>query len=131
MAGLLFWLVFAAALAFGYFLPLRALRGYSGFKAARTSVFLFVDSPGFALALALNAVLLIVVSAAVAFLLPGPAAAVLAYCEATRLRLAKLDWLVTTGASRSGQVPWKTILADDIDRLGHRRLVELIFPWKK
>ncbi|MBU0926227.1 MAG: hypothetical protein KKA67_00605 [Spirochaetes bacterium] len=124
-----FWLFLALWLTLQYFLPVSAADG-KGFRSAlKSSLILFIDAPLFSLALALDCAVCVAVSPLVAFLLPGPAAAALASCEAVRLRRYRLSWLAGSDG-KPGPTPWAGLLADDVEALGSRGLKDLFFPWK-
>lgn len=130
--SLAFWLFASLWLTLQYFLPLKAARGAPFVETMRTSFLLFLDAPAFALASAIDGALCVALSPVVAFLLPGPAAAVLVSCEATRLRLRRMDWLAgRSGGGKPGRTPWPELLADDAEALGERGLKDLLFPWKR
>lgn len=131
LAGLLFWLLATMVLIMQYFLPIKAITGAPFVEAMRLAFFMMVDAPLFALALAIDGLVCVVLSPLVAFLLPGAAGATLAAAEAARLRLYKLDWLRQTAGATRQTVPWNTLLADDIERLGDRKLKDFMFPWRK
>jgi len=126
--SLAFWLFLCLVLTLQYFLPWRAANGGTFSMALRSSFVLFVDAPLFSLILAIDGLFCIAISPLVAFLLPGPAAAVLAGCEAVRLRSYKLDWMTKTGSAK-GRGPWAELLATDVEALGERTLKQLFFPW--
>lgn len=130
--SLAFWLFASLWLTLQYFLPLKAARGGTFVETMRTSFLLFIDAPFFALLSAIDSVLCVALSPVVAFLLPGPAAAVLVSCEATRLRLHRMRWLAgRSGGGKPGRTPWPALLADDAEALGERGLKDLLFPWKR
>lgn len=131
LAGLLFWLLATMVLTMQYFLPIKAITGAPFVEAIRLAFFMMMDAPLFALALALDGLVCVLLSPLVAFLLPGAAGAALAATEAARLRLYKFDWLRQTAGATRQSVPWNTLLADDIERLGDRRLKDFMFPWRK
>ena len=131
LAGLLFWLLATMVLTMQYFLPIKALTGSGFIEALRLSFFMMMDAPLFALALAIDGLICVLLSPLVAFLLPGAAGATLAATEAARLRLYKFDWLRQTPGATRQAVPWKTLLTDDVERLGDRRIKDFMFPWKK
>ncbi|HUW69938.1 MAG TPA: hypothetical protein VMX33_06865 [bacterium] len=130
-AGLLFWILATMILTLQYFLPIRAITGARFMESIRLAFFMMMDAPLFALALALDGIVCLLLSAMVAFLLPGSAGAMLAATEATRLRLYKFEWLRQTAGATRQAVPWKALLADDSEKLGDRRLKDFMFPWKK
>jgi len=128
--SLSFWIFLCLALVMQYMLPWRAANGGTFRESIRASFLLFMDAPAFSLALALDGLLCVVVSPLVAFLLPGPAAAVMASCDAVRLRSLKLKWMAEPGHPPK-PVPWSVLLAEDEEALGPRGFKDLIFPWKR
>ncbi|PKL26452.1 MAG: hypothetical protein CVV47_00540 [Spirochaetae bacterium HGW-Spirochaetae-3] len=131
-SSLAFWLFVGIWLTLQYFLPLKAARGGDFSDTLKTSFLLFMDAPFFALASAIDGALCVALSPIVAFLLPGPSAAVLVSCEATRLRLHRMRWVAgRTGEGKPGRTPWPELLADDREALGERGLGDLLFPWKR
>ncbi len=126
--SLAFWLYLSLFLTLQYFLPWQAANGGGFVSSLRASFMLFMDAPMFSLFLAIDGLICIAVSPLVAFLLPGPAAAVLASCEAVRLRSYKLRWMKQSGTAR-GRVPWAQLLANDVEALGQRTIKQLFFPW--
>lgn len=126
--SLAFWLFLCLFLTLQYFLPWRAANGGTFKTTIRASFMLFMDAPLFSLILAIDGLFCIAISPLVAFLLPGPAASVLASCEAVRLRSYKLHWMTQPGITKA-RVPWAELLAGDVDTLGDRTLKQLFFPW--
>jgi len=127
--SLAFWCFLGLGLTLLYVLPVRVALG-GGFVASLKIAFMMVvDAPLGALGLALHGVACVALSPFVAFLLPGPAAALLGTTEATRLRLRRFEWLQAQGGRRS-KTPWAELLAEDDELVGRRSLKELVFPWK-
>lgn len=129
-AGLSFWLFAALWLTLQYFPAVKAAEGKGFVESMRLSFIAFVDAPGFAAILALDGLLCVALSPVVAFLLPGFSGAILAVCEAYRLRRLKLRWLSNAGA-RPGRAPWEELLAEDVEAFGNRGFKDLLFPWKR
>lgn len=128
--SLAFWCFLGLGLTLLYAIPARLALG-CGFRASlKTAFMMVVDSPLGALGLALHGLACLALSPFVAFLLPGPAAALLGTAEATRLRLKRFDWLRAQGGRRA-KTPWAELLADDEEAVGRRTLKELVFPWKQ
>ncbi|PKL08280.1 MAG: hypothetical protein CVV51_09725 [Spirochaetae bacterium HGW-Spirochaetae-7] len=130
-ASLLFWLLASLCLMLQYYLPAKAGGGGGFIETMKLSFLLFIDAPLFAVALFLYGVVCIALSPMVAFLLPGPAAALLAGCEAYRLRMHRLRWLKASGGTATGPTPWKELLAQDREEFGERKLKDLLFPWRR
>jgi len=128
--SLAFWIFLCFGLILQYVLPWRAVNGGTFREAMHSSLILFMDAPLFSLALALDGILCIVLSPLVAFLLPGPAAAVLTACEGARLRTFRLRWLASPDSAKA-KTPWAVLLASDAEALGERDLKHLFFPWAR
>ena len=129
--SLLFWVFASLCLTLQYFLPAKAGSGGGFLETMKLSFLLFIDAPLFALALFAYGAVCIALSPLVAFLLPGPASAMLAGCEAFRLRMHRLRWLKSSGGNAAGKTPWKDLLADDKEEFGERNMKDLLFPWRR
>jgi hypothetical protein len=73
--------------------------------------------------------ILIIISALTAFLIPGPAGILLYLDEALRLRLLKYDWL-EAHPDEGRRIPWDALLIDEREKTGTRSFRNFIFPWK-
>jgi len=130
--ALLFWVTVAVVLAGQYFFPIQSrLKDHRFRKIARKSFLVFFDNTGFSIGLAIGALLVVVISAFTAFLLPGFASLLLWWNVALKLRLYKYDWLEQNPGANRRRVPWDALLIDDRERVGKRTLKGMIFPWKE
>lgn len=135
-AGLILWVSLAILVALQYFLPLRSRFGGGFGKNLRKSFIVFADNPAFSLLLFFWSLGTMLISAFLAFLAPGAGGVALAHNDALRLRLRKYDWLESLPQEGEGMVkrrpriPWKELLAEDDELVGHRTLKGMIFPWK-
>lgn len=137
VGGLLLWTLLALLTALQWFLPVR-YRLNSDFKTClRKSLILFADNTGFSVFLLLFSLALLAVSLVLGFLIPGWTAVLLVQQGALRLRMFKYDWLEEAAKSgalpadrRKVRVPWKEILADESENIGHRTLKNFFMPWK-
>jgi hypothetical protein len=73
--------------------------------------------------------ILIIISALTAFLIPGPAGILLYLDEALRLRLLKYDW-IESHPGEGRRIPWDALLIDEREKTGTRSFRNFIFPWK-
>jgi len=128
--GILFWCAVILLLSLQFYLPLRARLGGGLRKNLRKSFIIFFDNPGFSLFLFLYSAVSLVLSAFLAFLMPGFAGVALAGDVAIRLRMRKYDWLEEHPEARRRKLPWDELLAGDRELVGTRTLKGMIFPWK-
>ena len=129
--ALLFWVTVACALALQYFFPIRARLDRKFRKLIRKSFLLLLDNPGHSLGLFIGALLILVVSAFTALLLPGPASILLWWNAAFKLRMYKYDYLEANPDANRRRIPWDALLVEDRERVGKRTLRGMIFPWKE
>jgi hypothetical protein len=132
LASLLFWVNLTLILASQYFLPLAARRGGKLGRNARVALTLLLDNLAFSFFLLLYNIVSLVLSIAVAFLVPGFAGLALAGADAVKLRLKKYEWLEgKEPAARKQRIPWGELLEEEKDLVGERTLKGMIFPWKE
>ena len=67
--------------------------------------------------------------------MPGITGIILAQNNALRLRLYEYDWMeehpeLSEKEARKS-IPWKELIAEDVETLGPQTLKGLIFPWKQ
>ncbi len=129
-AALVFWTVVVIALAFQYFLPLRARLDRDLRKVIKKSFIIFFDNPGLSIFAFIHNAVLLVISFFLAFLAPGPAGILLFLDEALRLRLLKYDWLEAHPDANRRKIPWDELLVEEREKTGTRSLKNFIFPWK-
>jgi hypothetical protein len=134
LAALIFWTIVTAICSLQFFFAIRARLDTKLVKIFKKSLLVFFDNPGFAIYSLLHTIVLLILSAALALLLPGPAGVLLFLDEALRLRLLKYDWLEAnpdeTDSKRRRKIPWDEILIDEREKTGTRSFRSFIFPWK-
>ncbi|MDR2160246.1 MAG: hypothetical protein LBP23_09315 [Treponema sp.] len=135
LAALIFWTLVVGILSFQFFFAVRARLDANLLKAFKKCFLVFFDNTGFCVFSLLHNLVILVVSALLAFLFPGPGGILLFLDEGLRLRLLKYDWLEANGAETGGKgrrrtVPWDAILIDERERTGTRSFRNFIFPWK-
>lgn len=123
--ALVFWLLLGS-----YFLPLNAQMDTSVKKLFRKSFLITADNPGFSIAVGIGSILILVLSIASFTLLPGITGLLLWHQTALKLRLRKYDWMEEHPGEPVKNIPWKELHQEDNDRVGHRSLKGMIFPWK-
>jgi hypothetical protein len=136
LAAVIFWTMAAACLSLQFFFSVRARLDVKLTKVFKKCFIIFFDNPGFCIFSLLHNLVVLGLSAFLAFLFPGPAGIFLYLDEALRLRLLKYDWLEANppqdaaGRSKRRAIPWDVLLIDDRERTGSRSLKNFIFPWK-
>jgi len=129
--AVLFWITVAWALASQYYFPIQSRLDRKFRKIFRKTFLLFFDNPAFSIALFICALLVLVISAFTALLVPGLSAVLLWWNVAFKLRLYKYDWLEQNPGVDRRRVPWDALLVEDRERVGKRTLKGMIFPWKE
>jgi len=138
LAAVIFWTLAVALVAFQFFFAIRARLNTEPLKIIKKCFIIFFDNPGFSIFTLLYTIVTLVVSVALAFLMPGPAGILLFLDEALRLRLMKYDWLEANPPAEGSpkrrrlrrSIPWDVILIEEREKTGSRTLRNLIFPWK-
>jgi hypothetical protein len=129
--ALLFWGSFFLAGMSLYLPGLQAQVGGNLKALARKSFMLFLAHPLQALLLAVFTVLFVALSVVTLGFFPGILGVHLWLQVAFRFVLARYEWQEKNPAwDKKKPLPWKVILADDLERLGPRTLRNMIFPWK-
>lgn len=129
--SLLFWASLIWWLGSQFFFPTRKRLDTSSKKIIKKCFILFFDNTGFTIMLALGTAATFVISIFTALLLPGIAGILLWHQEALKLRLYKYDYLEKNPDANRKQIPWESLLYDDREKVGHRTLKGMIFPWKE
>lgn len=134
LMAVVFWFVVISMLALQWFIPIHSLMHNNFKKCLKKSYIIFFDNPGFSVVVALNNLLLLVITVICLGTLPGVSGLILANTDALRLRLYKYDWLeVNPGMTKEQrkEVPWEELIANDKETLGPRKFKSFIFPWKE
>ena len=130
LAAVIFWSLVTAALALQFFFTVRFRLSASIVGTIKKCFIIFFDNPMFCIFTLIHNLFVLVVSAPLAFLVPGPAGVLLFLDEGLRLRLLKYDWLEANPEADRRKIPWDAILIDEREKTGTRSLKNLIFPWK-
>ena len=127
-AGIIFWVSLLWVLTCQNFFPVLIKLEDNLFVSLKKSALIALDNPLYSILVLLTSLFLLIVSVILLFLLPGLSGILLLHQNAVKLRLYKYDWLEKN--SRSAKIPWKDLLKEDNEKLGHRSLKGMIFPWK-
>lgn len=130
-AGLLIWCSLFFALAFQWFLPLKARFGGGFAKNLKKCLILALDNSFFSLFIFVYSLLSLVLSILLAFLLPGFAGMALGLDDALKIRVLKYDWIEANPGAKKNEVPWDELLREEKELVGKRSLRGMIFPWKE
>lgn len=130
VASLLFWVSLTWWLASQYYFPIRAQLDDEVKKVFRKCFVFFFDNTLFSIGLAIGVIVMAILSSFVVFLLPGMATILLWHQVAVKLRMYKYDYLEAHPNANRKKIPWNDLLYEDRERVGHRSLRGMIFPWK-
>ena len=130
LGAVIFWTLIVAILALQFFFAVRSRLDTKISKVIKKCFIIFFDNPWFCIFSLIHNAIVLILSAFVAFLFPGPAGVLLFLDEALRLRLLKYDWLEANPEANKRDIPWDAILIDERERTGTRSLKSFIFPWK-
>jgi hypothetical protein len=129
-SAIIFWTVVVVILSLQFY-PAASIRLDKNILKALKKCFIFcLDNTGFCLFSLFHNIVLLALSAILAFLMPGPAGLLLYLDEAVRLRLLKYDWLEENPTANRKHIPWDALLIDEREKTGSRTLRNFIFPWK-
>ena len=131
ISAILFWVMFFSVMALMYYLPLISQLKLSPKKAVKKSFLLVFDNMGFSIFLFIYTLITFIVSIFSAFLIPGFAAIFMAHQDAVKLLALKYNYLEENPDANRKRIPWNVLLIEDRDRVGHRTLRGMLFPWKE
>jgi uncharacterized membrane protein YesL len=129
--SIIFWASVVWWLAFQYYFPVRSRLDSNLKKVLKKSFLLLFDNTGFSLGMAIFSLIVLALSVFTALLLPGFASILLLHQVGTKLRLYKYDYLEENPDANRKNIPWDSLLYDEKERVGHRSLKGMIFPWKE
>ena len=131
VVALQFWVAFFAGMGLMYYFPIISQLGNSPKKAIKKCFLLIFDNIGFSIFLFLYTIINTIISILTAFLIPGFAAILMAHQDAVKLLMLKYDYLEENPDANRKKIPWSALLIEERDRVGHRSLRGMIFPWKE
>ncbi len=128
------WVMFFFFLAMQWFIPIRSLMHNNFKKCFKKSFIILFDNTGFTLAIALYNLILLALSVLCIGFFPSMSGILIGNTNALRILLYKYDYLeehpeLQTKKERR-RIPWDTLIEEDRQMLGPRKLRSFIFPWK-
>ena len=129
--AVIFWVSVVWWISSQYFFPIRARLDTSLKKIIKKCFMIFFDNTVFSLVLGFGTVATFIISGFTAFLLPGLTSILIWHQVGFKLRLLKYDYLEENPEADRKKIPWEALLIDEKDRVGHRTLRGMIFPWKE
>lgn len=128
---LVFWVYVIVSLALQYFFPLACrMSGDRPLKTFKKCFIILADNLGFSLFLALHSIISAVLSLVLVGLAPGQGGILLSRQVAMKLLMFKYDYLEEHPEADRKHLPWEELLFDEREKVGHRSLKNMIFPWK-
>lgn len=130
----LVWIDFFYLLAIQWFIPIRGLMHNNFRKCLKKCFIILFDNTGFTLAYSLYNLILLILSVVCIGFFPSMSGILIGNTNALRILLYKYDYLeehpeLKTKKERR-QIPWETLIAEDREILGPRKLRSFLFPWK-
>jgi len=129
--ALMFWFNIFGWTALMYYLPAARQLKDPPLKVLKKSFILFLDNIGFSFFLLVYTLFNAVISVLTAFLIPGFASILMSHQIALKLRMYKYDYLEENPDASPKEIPWEALLIDEQEKVGHRTLKGMIFPWKE
>ncbi|HAK46013.1 MAG TPA: hypothetical protein DCO79_08870 [Spirochaeta sp.] len=129
-AVIIFWLIVFWLLSSQYFFPVLIRMDGNIRKSLKKSFLICLDNPFYSLFVAIQSVVILIISSVTVLLMPGISAVLLLHQDALKLRLYKYDWLEENPNSGKSKIPWDVLHKEDNEKLGHRSFKGMIFPWK-
>lgn len=131
VVAMLSWFAFFVLIASFYYFPLVAQLDNSGKKALKKCFILVFDNIGFSIFLFFYTLFNSVLSVVTAFLLPGFSSVLMTHQVALKLLMFKYDYLEENPEEDRKKIPWSALFIDEREKVGHRSLKGMIFPWKE
>ncbi len=131
LAVLLFWVFLTITGATLYYYPL-AMRfpQDSPRKTAKKAFVIVLDNLPFSIFLSIYHLILFVLSIFLATIIPGVAGLAVSRNGAFDLLMLKYDYLEEHPEADRKHLPWDDLLFEEREKVGHRSLRSIIFPWK-
>ena len=131
IVALLFWLALFILMGLMYYFPVTVQLQDAPLKVIRKCFLLVFDNIGFSLFLLIYTAINSILSVLTAFLIPGFAAVLMSHQIALKLLMYKYDYLEENPDADRKKIPWSALLFEERDKVGHRTLRGMIFPWKE
>ena len=130
LAAVIFWTLIVGVLALQFFFAVRSRLDTRLIGVIKKCFIIFFDNPLFCIFTLIHNFIVLILSAFLGFLAPGPAGILLFLDEGLRLRLLKYDWLEANPDANRRKIPWDALLIEEREKTGTRSFRNFIFPWK-
>jgi hypothetical protein len=131
LAVILFWVVLIGLLAMLYYYPLSIQMPQDApLKTLKKSFIIVADNIGFSIFFGIYQIVVFILSIFFATIMPGVAGLQNSKTVAVSLLMLKYDFLEDNPNTKRRDIPWEELLFDEREKVGHRSLRSLIFPWK-
>ena len=127
----LFWIFVIVSIALVFFFPVMNNLDKNMKKIIKKSFIIFFDNTGTSIALTIGLLFNMVVSVALAFIMPGIGGIIMLQESAMKLILMKYDYLEENPEADRKKIPWNALIMDEREKVGKRTLKGTIFPWKE
>ncbi len=131
LAVIIFWVVLIGLLALLYYYPLAVKMNQDApLKTLKKSLLIVADNIGFSIFFIIYEIILLIATIFFATIMPGIAGLSLSKNDAIDLLMLKYDYLELHPNTKRKEIPWEELLFEEREKVGHRSLRSLIFPWK-
>jgi hypothetical protein len=114
-----------------YFFPVQSNLDKRFMKIIKKMLLVFFDNFLFSILIFIIGLVIFIFSAALIFLLPGLSFVFLLWNVTLKTLLYKYEFLENHPNFNRKRIPWDTILTEEKEKLGKRKLKGLVFPWKE
>ncbi len=126
--AILFWVSVIWWLIAQWVFPVTAQLDTTVKQQLKKAAILFFDNTGFSVFLGLYTLFNVLISIPLAFLVPGFSGILYSHQIALKLRIVKYDYLEEHEGANN--IPWDELLGEEDEKMGHRSVKGMIFPWK-
>ena len=130
LSAIIFWTTIFALLSFQYYFSVYSRLGANITKSFKKCLLVSLDNTGLSIFLIIHNTFVLILSALLGFMFPGPVGILLYLDQALRLRLLKYDYLEANPDANRKKIPWDALLIDEREKTGTRSFRNFIFPWK-
>lgn len=132
IGAVLVWILIITLVSLNYYLPVASQLNDRPYKSLKKSFIIALDNPLFSFFLGFYTFISALLSVATALLIPGLSGILLSHQDACKLLMFKYDYLEKEEITgRRTRIPWIALLIDEKEKVGHRSIKGMIFPWKE
>jgi hypothetical protein len=132
IGAILVWILIITLVSLNYYLPVASQLKDRPYKSLKKAYIIALDNPLFSFFLGFYTLVSAILSVATALLIPGLSGILLSHQDACKLLMFKYDYLEEEQITgRRTRIPWGAILIEEKEKVGHRSIKGMIFPWKE